>query len=113
MPPYLGAILVGAGFLGALACVALGVWRLAVAALGLVKRAGNLGRERPLAARIVATEAQLAAAQAAIDSLPELYERARTAIFSLLDRRRQLEQAAKGVSFAAKLARAVWDGPAK
>ncbi len=113
MPPHIGAILVGAGFLGALVCVALGVYRLAVAGFGLVKRAGNLGRERPLAAQIALTEAKLAAAQASFDELPELYERARNAIFSLLDRRRQLEAAAKGVSFAAKLARAVWDGPAK
>jgi hypothetical protein len=113
MPPHIGAILVGAGFFGALVCIGLGLYRLAIAGFGLVKRAGNLGRERPLAAQIVATEAQLAAARAAFESLPELYERARDAIFSLLDRRRQLEQAAKGISFAARLARAVWDGPAK
>jgi len=103
-------IVVGVGVLGALGFAAAGLRKLVLAVLAVEKRTHFL-EERPIYAQFSATGARLDAASREIQSLPELWTRAQQALVAIESTRARLRGAVRGVGFAARMARAVWDGP--
>ncbi len=103
-------IVVGAGVLGALAFVGAGLRKLVLAVLAVEKRTHFL-EERAIYAQFAATGARLDAAAREIQSLPELWTRAQQALVAIEKTRTRLRSVVRGAGFAARMARAVWDGP--
>ncbi len=103
-------IFLGVAVVAALALIGTGLYRLVVAFFALEKRT-HLFDERPIYAQFAATGARIDTVSREIESLPQLWTRARLAIVAIEQSRSRLRSAARGVTFAARMARAVWNGP--
>ncbi len=106
----LALIVVGIGVVGALGFVIAGLRLVVIAAFALEKRLHIL-ESRPVYAQFEATLLRIDETSAAIQTVPQLWTRARVAFEGIQNTRSQLQSAARGVGFAARMARAVWDGP--
>lgn len=103
-------IIVGAGVLGALGFVIAGLRHLVLAAFALEKRTHFL-EERAIYAQFAAIGGRIDTVSREIESLPELWERGRRALVAIERTRTRVRTAVRGVGFAARMARAVWEGP--
>jgi hypothetical protein len=105
-------IVLGVAVLAGLGFIVAGAYRLVVAFLAFEKHT-HFMEERAIYAQVSATGARISEVTQEIENLPELWARARVAFFEIQRHRTRLQSAARGVSFAARMARAVWDGPKK
>jgi hypothetical protein len=105
-------IFLGVAVLAGLAFAGVGAYRLIVAFFAFEKHT-HFMEERAIYAQASATSARVSEVTQEIENLPELWTRARVAFVEIERHRTRLQSAARGVSFAARMARAVWDGPKK
>jgi hypothetical protein len=103
-------IVLGVAVVAALGFAGAGVYRLIVAFLAFEKHTHFL-EERAIYAQASATSARISEVTREIENLPALWSRARVALVDIERHRTRLQAAARGVSFAARMARAVWNGP--
>jgi len=103
-------VVLGVCCLGALGFVLAGLRKLVIAA-GVFERSLTVFEDRPVVAQFAALDGRFEKISSDVSEFPLLLTRARVALENIQRSRAGFQTAAKGVNFAARMARAVWDGP--